>query len=151
MGKYERLTGFAFILMGIAVIFYSINVLSIGTTKLPGPGFFPFISGLCVVIFSGVWIFTTKKIKTEEDKPFWEKGQWVRPLLAVLIIMAYAAFMDGLGYILSTLLFIVAWQLFIEGEKWKKILILSVVGTVVMYVLFQYLLSVPLPEGIFTI
>jgi putative tricarboxylic transport membrane protein len=151
MVKNERRAGLFFILLGVAVIFYSFNALSLGTVKEPGPGFFPFISGVCVVVFSIVWILGLKKEAAEEDKPFWEKGQWVRPLYAILITCVYAGVMDRLGYVLSTLLFIIAWQLFIEGGKWKKIVIISIVGTIVMYILFQYLLSVPLPEGLFSI
>lgn len=151
MKKYERITGLLFILIGVAVIFYSITTLGLGSIKHPGPGFFPFICGLCLVVFSTIWLLATRKEKDEETKPFWGKGEWIRPLMAVLITSLYGALMDTLGYILVTLLFLVIWQVMIEREKWLKTAIIAVVGTIVMYILFQYLLAVPLPEGLFSL
>lgn len=151
MKKYQQIAGFTFFLIGLAVVLYSLHGLGLGTTKLPGPGFFPFLCGLSIIVFSGSWLLSTRKEKDVNTEPFWGPGEWVRPLLAVVLTAAYGAIMDGLGYVLSTFLFIAAWQFLIERENWKKIITLSVVGTVAMYVMFQYMLSVPLPEGILSI
>jgi uncharacterized MnhB-related membrane protein len=59
--------------------------------------------------------------------------------------------MIPLGYILSTLIFLVSWQLMIEREKLLKTAIITIVGTAIMFFLFYYLLGVPLPEGILSI
>jgi hypothetical protein len=151
MKKHERITGFIFILFGLATILYSTISLGLGNVKLPGPGFFPFICGSSLVVFSTIWLIATFKEKDTETKPFWEKGQWVKPLIAVIITSLYGAVMDGLGYILATFLFLVVWQIAIVHEKWLKTAIIGVVGTVVMYILFQFLLAVPLPEGLISI
>ena len=151
MKKFERITGFIFILFGIAAMLYSAISLGLGNVKLPGPGFFPFICGICLVVFSSSWLIASRKEKDEENLPFWGKGEWVRPLLAVIITSFYGAVMEGLGYIIATFLFLAIWQLIVEREKWSKTAIIAVVGTIVMYLLFQYLLSVPLPEGLISI
>ena len=72
-------------------------------------------------------------------------------LLSVAIMFTYAALMETLGYTLSTLVFLVAWQVLIEHEKWRKTAIIAIVGTASMYVIFVYLLGVALPDGIFGI
>ncbi len=150
MKKYERITGMIFILIGVADMIYSVFTLSLGNFHKPGPGFFPLLCGLVLVIFSAIWIFT-KKEGDEEEKPFWEKGQWVKPLIAVVVITVYGAIMEDVGYLLSTFVFLLAWQIFIEREKWVRTLLISVIGTITMYFLFIYLLGVPLPEGILSI
>jgi hypothetical protein len=56
--------------------------------------------------------------------------------------------MEPLGYMLSTFIFLVAWQFAIEREKWLKTGAIAIIGTVAMYAIFSYLLRVPLPEGL---
>lgn len=131
-------------------MYYAIVDLKLGTITQPGPGLFPFISGGGISILCMIWLVTNLK-SMQSHEPLWKKGEFRAPLLAVIIIVAYTALMDQLGYILSTILFLVAWQVFIEREKWLKIAIITVIGTAAMYLLFSYLLSVPLPEGIFSI
>ncbi len=150
MTKQERRAGLFLLLLGIAVMYYAIVDLKLGTITQPGPGLFPFISGGGIAILSLIWLLTNLK-SIQPHEPLWKKEELRAPLLAVIIIVAYTALMDQLGYILSTILFLVAWQVFIEREKWLKIAMITVIGTAVMYLLFSYLLSVPLPEGIFSI
>jgi hypothetical protein len=78
----------------------------------------------------------------------WEPGEWVSPVIALVIIIAYAVGLEILGYVTSTLLFLVAWQVFVERESWRKTAIIAFIGTAVMYALFSFLLGVPLPTGL---
>lgn len=149
MIKRERLAGLFFLIMGVAVIFYSLRELGLGTIKLPGPGFFPAICGVSIVVFSGMWLLSLRGRQGETETPFWEKGEWIRPSFAVALTMGYGAIMDDLGFIPATFAFLVAWQFLIEREKWLKTTIISLIGTAAMYTIFQYLLAVPLPRGIF--
>jgi hypothetical protein len=57
--------------------------------------------------------------------------------------------METVGYITSTLIFMVAWQQIIEREKWVKTMVISLAGTFAMYALFVYLLRVPIPPEFF--
>jgi putative tricarboxylic transport membrane protein len=150
MTKQERRAGIFLVLLGVAVMYYAVVNLSLGSLTQPGPGLFPFISGAGITILSTVWILINLKFEIKSE-PLWEKGELLLPLIAALIIILYAALMDTLGYILSTVAFLVAWQYFIEREKWVKTALITIIGTVVMYLLFANLLSVPLPEGIFSI
>lgn len=149
MTKQERWTGIFLLLLGIAVMYYAIVDLKTGTITRPGPGLFPFISGGGIALLSTVWIFTNLK-KMQLVEPLWQKGELRTPMSAVILITVYAALLDPLGYIFSTVFFLVAWQVIIEREKWLKTALITIIGTAAMYLLFSYLLSVPLPEGIFS-
>ncbi len=142
----ERRAGLFLICLGLASAYYGMFQLKIGTISQPGPGAFPFISGAGIVILCLIWIIANPVQSASE--PLWGKGQLVRPVIAVAATAAYAMLMEPLGYVPSTLLFLVAWQVLIEGEKWKKTALVAIIGTTVMYVLFGYLLSVALPEGL---
>lgn len=145
MTKYERNTGVFFILLGAAIAAYSLSTLKLGTIHTPGPGLFPFISGAGIAGLSIFWLVANRKSHTEAE-PLWEKGQLIGPVLAVIITVVYTALMEPIGYLPSTLLFMVAWQKVIERESWRKTLVVSVIGTAVMYFLFVYLLGTALPE-----
>jgi putative tricarboxylic transport membrane protein len=64
-------------------------------------------------------------------------------------MLAYGWAFEEIGYLTSTLIFMVAWQQVIEHEKWVKTIIISVLGTVSMYALFAYILKVPIPQEFF--
>lgn len=146
MTKQERLSAVFFLTIGVAVAYYGVTVLKLGSVKEPGPGFFPALCGAGIMILCLVWLVTSRI--SEADRPLWGPGEWVSPVLAVVIITAYAAGLEILGYITSTLLFLVLWQLVVEREKWKKTAIIALIGTAAMYALFSFLLGVPLPTGL---
>lgn len=151
MKRYERVMGVLLILIGLAVMYYSYFVLQLGAFNHPGPGFMPFWCGLSVVILSAVWLFGNRKPDENPRPLFGKKGQWVRPLIALAVLIGYAAIMESLGYILSTLIFLLTWQFAVEREKWVRGMVISAVTTAGMYVLFIYLLKVALPTGIFAL
>lgn len=143
----ERRAGIILVVLGVLTAYYGLTVLKIGTVSQPGPGFFPFISGAGIAVLCLVWILGNRVADSSE--PFWSKGQLTRPALATATTTAYAVLMEPLGYIVATLAFLIAWQILIEGEKWRKTAVIAVVGTTTMYLLFMYLLGVALPGGMF--
>ena len=64
-------------------------------------------------------------------------------------MVLYGWAMETVGYITSTLIFMVAWQQIIEREKWIKTMSSRSSGRVAMYALFVYLLKVPIPPEFF--
>ena len=64
-------------------------------------------------------------------------------------MVLYGLAMETLGYISSTLVFMVAWEKIIEREKWVKTMVISLLGTLAMYALFVYFLKVPIPQELF--
>lgn len=150
MTKQERTAGLVFAIFGVATGVYSFTALKIGSISQPGPGLFPLICGFGIVLLCLIWLFQHRK-ETSRSAPLWFEDNWHGPLIAVVIMVVYTALMEDLGYVLSTFLFLIAWQMIIEREKWRKTAIVAVVGTLSMYLLFVFILKVALPEGIFGI
>lgn len=146
MNKYERRAVVALLVFSLAIIYYSLTKLSLGTFQEPGSGLFPFICGAGILILCLIWFAINPKINTCEV--LWKKGAWIAPVIAMVIIILYTFGLETLGYCVSTFIFLIAWQVVIVREKWVKTGIIAVIGTVAMYVLFDYLLGVPLPRGL---
>lgn len=147
MKRHERIAGLFLLLVGVAVAIDSYFSLGFGSFLVPGAGFLPFWYGVALAVLSAIWVLGNRGPE-ENPIPFWEKGHWVRPVIAFIAMVVYGWLMDKLGYVLSTFLFVIAWQQLIEREKWGKTLLISVLGTAAMYLLFGHFLRVPLPQGI---
>jgi putative tricarboxylic transport membrane protein len=147
MVKAQRITAILFIMLGIYVITYSLVQLEVGAINKPGSGFFTLICGLGIFIMSLLWIIFGFKGKENTDS-LWETRQWLSPLIAVAVTLVYAFLMESLGYLLSTAVFIVLWQVIIAKGKKLTIILFAVLGTAAMYTVFEILLSVPLPNGL---
>lgn len=150
MKKYERMAGVFLVLVGLATGVHSWLNLKLGTMQMPDSGFMPFVASMVLVVCSALLVLSSLG-KDEKPEPFWEGRGWLKPALAVFMMLFYAWSMDMLGYLFSTLVFMLVWQFVIEREKWLKASIVSVAATVVMWILFSKLLGVPLPTGILTI
>ena len=147
MKKYERITAVLISLGGVWIMYYAWNTLTLGSIHRPDAGFLPFLSGAGLVILGIVWSSILQL--TEEKEVAAEKSLWHRPILSLILMVIYGWAMETVGYITSTLLFMVAWQQIIERETWIKTMIISVLGTVAMYTLFVLFLKVPIPQELF--
>ena len=145
--KQQRNAGMAFMALGIYVIVYTVTKLKIGTVRSPGPGFFTIICGIAILILASILVISGF-VKGSKDSPLWEKGGWIKPILAYAIAVVYSFLIMPLGFIVATALFIAAWQVVVEREKLLKTVVLTVGGSAVMWALFEKLLRVPLPNGI---
>jgi len=145
--KSERITATIMSLGGLLVMIYAWRSLTLGSIHIPDAGFLPFLCGAGLAILAIIWRVTLQLSK-EKEAPS-EKRLWHRPLLSVLLMIAYGWAMETIGYISSTLIFVVGWQQIIEHEKWLKTVIIAVLSTAAMYTLFVYLLKVPIPPEFF--
>lgn len=147
MNKNERWAALFLILLSVAVIYYSLTKLSLGSIGAPGPGFFPFICGAGILLLCVIWFIMNPRV--DENTPvLWGKGVWIAPLSAMVLITLYTFGLEILGYCSATFIFLIVWQLAIAREKWLRTGIIAVIGTAAMYVLFGYLLGIPLPDGL---
>ena len=136
-------------LAGVWIMYYAWYTLKLGSIHVPDAGFLPFLCGAGLAILGIVWLLMLQWTKEQGKEGSAEKRLWHRPLLSLVLMVLYGWAMETVGYITSTLIFMVAWQQIIEREKWIKTLVISVLGTVAMYALFVYLLKVPIPSEFF--
>lgn len=148
-------TGEGFFWLGMGVF---ICVLAwqtgFGFFREPGPGFIAFVTGLCMAGVGLVMIFTavlprTGHVDHRDLAHTFGSVSWFRMLYATALLFAYAALVEPLGFILTTLL--VLWGLFYDWDKknWFSSLLGSCATTGISYIFFEKLLGLPFPPGIF--
>ena len=149
MKKSERITAMITVAGGVMVMYYAWNTLKLGSIHMPDAGLLPFLCGVGLTILGIVWSVILHVTEEKADQEPEEKGRWHKPFLSLVLMVIYGWAFEEIGYITSTLIFMVAWQQVIERETWIKTVIISVLGTVSMYGLFAYILKVPIPQELF--
>jgi putative tricarboxylic transport membrane protein len=147
--KYERITAMITSFGGIWIMYYAWHTLKLGSIHVPDAGFLPFLCGAGLAILGIAWILILQWEKERGNESPAGKRLWHRPIISLALMVLYGWAMETVGYITSTLIFMVAWQQIIEREKWIKTMIISLLGTLAMYALFVYLLKVPIPPEFF--
>jgi len=74
------------------------------------------------------------------------------PLIALMstgLLLIYIWMMVYFGYLFATPILIGVLLYFLEYRQWKKVLLLSILPTLILYFFFTRILFVPLPVGLF--
>ena len=137
-----------FILLSIYVCWQSID-LGFGSFGKPGPGFFPFLSGLVLgflgaIVFLGTWI--SEKI---DEKIFNQKISWKPLVLTFSSLVGFNLFLKTLGFNFTTFLFIGVLLRAIEIKTWTVSILVALSITLGAYIVFELLLQSRLPGGPF--
>jgi len=115
---------------------------------VPGPGFLPFFSGL---VLAGVSLAVLVPALAGAPDPAAEPSAATpgrrRVLLALVALVGYGLALEHLGYLLTTLLFMLAMGQLMEARRWGLVGLLAALTAVCSYLLFVVLLEVPLPRG----
>jgi putative tricarboxylic transport membrane protein len=147
--KYERITAVVTVVGGLAIMHYAWRTLKLGSIHTPDAGLLPFLCGAGLAVLGFIWALMLQWTEEKEQEASSGKKLWYKPLLSLLLMVLYAWAMEAVGYITSTLLFMVAWEQIVERECWVKTIVIALLGTLSMYVLFVYFLNVPIPQELF--
>ncbi|PWW29012.1 putative tricarboxylic transport membrane protein [Cytobacillus oceanisediminis] len=103
-----------------------------------------------LLLFFAVLLFFDKKEETEAEKQkrTLSKSNFLILLAVLAFILIYISLLEILGFLIMTTLFIFGCSLFLGYKKHIANGIVSVVFSVAIYGLFNYLLRINLPAGI---
>ena len=159
MKKGEIVLG-AFCLAFFTFMFYeALELRSLGRFGEVGSGFWPMLSLGMTIILSLIWLVTNlRNYSRQQGKPAGEPPApaerleaWRRRrkiALCSLCLLAYIVILPWIGFILSTVLFILAFVLALE-EKRKSVLIVSpLMITAAVIIIFAKFITIPLPKGV---
>jgi len=130
-------------LLGIGAIIGAIR-LQVGSPTEPQPGFFPFVGGIILVVFSTIlflqgWLGGAKKRVAS--------GEIGRPALLLAVLIVLVAILDRLGYVIGTLIASGLILRILNVKSWRVLIMTSLCLSIGTYVLFDKLLGVDLPVG----
>lgn len=153
MNAYKQIIGNGFlVLLGIAYLIYNTQY-PLGTLARPGPGIFPLILGSMVVLLASaqvIWAFWQRpKAKVNGTINGAQEGATNerRPWLMSIIIAAYIAFLNLLGFYTCTFLLVIAGSRLMGARDWTRPVALAVGVLIFCYFLFDMWLRLPLPRG----
>lgn len=152
----NRLVGIFFLILGLFVFLAIPYQIAEGNTQY-GPRLFPkFVSLLMIVCSLGLLYqefkgYRAKKITTKKPEQtktagvsLFQPGEFLKAVIMFAIMTAYIFIIDMIGFLPSSLLFGTTALIFYRIKKWYYYII--VLGlTVVIYLLFSFLLMVQLP------
>ena len=137
--------------MGLSV-FVMVHSFSLGLKGItgPGPGLMPFLVGLLLLLVSLyllVGFFFRKGDGNETRKAGENKVKLGKISLVVASLIAYAVFVERLGFIITTTLLLVTLLKGMGSKKWSSVVMASVLTSLITYFAFTYL-RLRLPMGI---
>jgi len=144
----DRLSGIFFLLFSGYVCTKGLQ-LGLGEWHRPGSGFLPFWSGAILGILAMLMlvrsVLKAPSTGAREEK---EATNWRPPALVLCALVVYIIFLERLGFIATTALFVGFLLKAIEKKGWLLILWVAVAVALGSYVVFEVLLGSGLPKGV---
>lgn len=133
-----RLVPYALAAIGLGAAANALK-LRLWTFGEPAAGLFPFIAAVLLVV--------TSLLCTRETAPEGEAIELPRLIGYAAALVVFCLMLSVIGFALAALLFLVTVLILIERMEWKKGILLAAIFAFSTWGLFEELLSVPLPHG----
>ena len=133
-------------LLGIGAVLGAIR-LKVGSPTEPQPGFFPFLGGLSLIVLSFVIFLKGQMGQSQKKVAFGEVG---RPALLLVVLIALVAVLDSVGYVIGTFIASGLILCILNVKSWRTLILTSLCLSIGTYILFDKLLGIDLPVGIFS-
>jgi putative tricarboxylic transport membrane protein len=148
----DRLSGLVLLLCSLVTAIESYR-LGVGKIASPLAGFFPFTASIVLAILSLLLLYSTRNKKmTSIDKHEYisfNVQSLPKVVLTIISLFLYAILLDSLGYLLDSAILMAFMLGVIQPQKWHVIAIGGILIPLLTYVLFNVLLKVQLPTGLF--
>jgi len=152
MIKFELTSSLVWMALGVLFVIGSIG-LGPGKSDEPGPGFFPFVMAACLISFSSIHFVSSLirggQCSVAASKGFWPKSSGIKKILfTIILLVGFVLALNYVGFILNTFLFMLIMLRVVERQKWRRVLLIGSLTTVISYSVFQLWLRSNLPVGI---
>ena len=139
--------------LGIAAVVFALPVgvaswgYGVGTPQSPGAGFWPLA---IAVAMSGLGLVLFFQTNTDEisRKATSSESRWGKFGLSLATLVFYVAFLESLGYLLTTAIVVLAQLRLVEDRSWRSSLFTAIFAAVISLLVFRVLLKVSLPLGV---
>ena len=150
MKHRDKFSGFFWLAIAIFVCWESIRI-GMGTFRSPGPGFFPFWAAVTLGAFATIIVVKSVLMKKIEGKvaDLWKGVERNKVIIVLCSLCVYIPLLPTLGYLITTFgLMVLLFGIIGKTRIWIRI-VNAFVSSLVSYIIFHILLSIPLPKGIF--
>lgn len=148
MKKNDLIPALFWLALGAFVSVRSLS-LDLGVLESPGPGMFPFLTGIALILCSlpivVVSVTSGKKEMAPSKESAWRGIDFRKVGMVVASLAIYAVVLEKIGYFLSAFLVLIILFRSIGSKKWSSSVIIAFLTTLMAYFLFAVLLGVELP------
>lgn len=146
--RNDRYLGLGCVILGIFAYISATKWRVMMGADPAGPGGIPKILGTGIAIIGVILIAGSFLMKDKrKEKPLFTRKELIITVALIAICLTYILLLPHLGYLVLTPLLIAGILLALGSRKVKSILLISVVSTVVLFLLFYSILKVNLPLG----
>ncbi|SDF45809.1 tripartite tricarboxylate transporter TctB family protein [Sporolituus thermophilus] len=110
---------------------------------------FPLFIGVCQLLLS-LWLWMISSSDKKQDSP-WQGLELKGGAFLLLLAAMYIEALEMLGFIITTFLFLALAPRCLGWQKWRVSVPLAAIVALGVFYLFNNILMVPLPEGIFAL
>lgn len=140
--------GVAIFFIAIACyVLYSAQSFPGEIDKVPGPGYFPTILSVILILLSLLLIATSRKVNNAPLGIFAKKNSIV--FIAAGVTLVYLGLIFVFGFLIATPLYLIAIFRFFRMTRWRSLLLAAGITTAASYAVFTAILEVQLPSGLF--
>lgn len=152
MIRGDRISGSVLLLFSVVTAIESYR-LGVGNVASPRAGFLPFTASIVLGTLSLLLLYSTRNKKTPDGERCEDISFNLQSIPNVILtigsIFLFAVLLNFLGYLLVTALLMVFMLGVIQPQKWYVMAIGSIVIPLSTYLIFNILLRVQLPTGLF--
>ena len=148
MSRSDRFSALFFFALAIFICQQSMGI-GVGTLHRPGPGLMSFGAGVGIGLLALAFLiqtFFSKKGPAGSDQDKGSGGK-VKTVSICISLFIYTTAVNWLGFVLSTLLFVLFLFRTVESESWWRSVMKAVLVTIGNYLVFVVWLGVKLPRG----
>lgn len=132
--------------LGVAVLWQAMD-MSIGSLGAAGPGFFPTLIALALIILS-LFLIIPAEEKGKEERQRVSTRPAGRMLATFGALLFYFFFLETLGFVITCFLLLVFLFVACASLRWYSAVFAASLTTGVAYVMFEMLLKSDLPKGV---
>ena len=150
MRKADIVVALGLMLVGFLAIGDSIRLGFGWGISGPKAGFFPFYMGLGIFICTFFILLRAIRIYKKEGpgKTLIAEGGLTQILWVLIPAIGVVLLTELIGLHLATVLYLGFYMAWVGKMHWAKVILLSILVPLVVYVLFDRVFLIPLPEGV---
>ncbi len=150
MRKADIIVALGLMLIGLLVIWDSVKLGFGWGISGPEAGFFPFYMGLGTVICTFFIALRAVRIYNKEGsgKPLVAEGGMTQILWVLIPAIGMVLLTELIGLHLATVLYLAFYTGWVGKMHWGKVAALSILVPLSIYILFDRIFLIPLPEGV---
>lgn len=118
--------------------------VGLGSLPDPGPGLWPMITSVGIVIPAIGLVFADRR----DDYESWSRKS-LRLVLALVVLFLYIPVFLTAGFLFSSFVLLIVWLRWFGKESWRSTLLVAAASSAGLFVLLDVLLGVPLPSLLF--